>query len=82
MADARSVVEIARDESANYRSQKGGNIPVKHITDRVAMYVHAYTLYFSVRPFGCSVLLGSYEKDGPQLYAIDPSGVSYVSSVE
>ena len=79
LADARQVVEIARDEAANYRSQKGGNIPSKYLTDRVAMYVHAYTLYFSVRPFGCSAMLGSYEKDGPHLYAVDPSGISYVS---
>ena len=42
------------------------------------MYVHAYTLYSAVRPFGCSFLLGSYSaNDGAQLYMIDPSGVSY-----
>ncbi|KAI2654175.1 Proteasome subunit alpha type-3 [Labeo rohita] len=40
-----------------------------HLADRVAMYVHAYTLYSAVRPFGCSFILGSYdEDDGPQLY--------------
>lgn len=44
------------------------------------MYVHAYTLYSSVRPFGCSVMLGSYDDDGPQLCTIDPSGVSHVCS--
>ncbi len=30
-----------------------------------------------VRPFGASVLIGSYTEDGPQLHAVDPSGVSY-----
>ncbi|KAL8119867.1 hypothetical protein AgCh_017110 [Apium graveolens] len=29
------------------------------------------------RPFGCGVILGSYDRDGPQLYMIEPSGVSY-----
>ncbi|XP_036164574.1 proteasome subunit alpha type-3 isoform X3 [Myotis myotis] len=49
-----------------------------HLADRVAMYVHAYTLYSAVRPFGCSFMLGSYSvNDGAQLYMIDPSGVSY-----
>lgn len=38
-----------------------------------------YTLYASVRPFGCSVLLGVYDHKGPQLFMIEPSGVSYVS---
>lgn len=45
------------------------------------MYMHAYTLYSAVRPFGCSVILSTYtEEDGPDMYMIDPSGVSYVST--
>ena len=43
------------------------------------MYVHAYTLYSSVRPFGSAFLMASHEEDGPQLYMIDPSGVAFVS---
>ena len=43
------------------------------------MYLHAYTLYSSVRPFGCSVMIGSYDSKGPQLYVIDPSGLCHVS---
>ena len=44
------------------------------------MYKHAYTLYSAVRPFGCAVALGSYDEvDGPQLFMVDPSGVSFVS---
>ncbi|BAF17818.2 Os05g0490800, partial [Oryza sativa Japonica Group] len=35
-------------------------------------------LYSScVRPFGCGVILGGYDRDGPQLYMIEPSGLSY-----
>jgi len=34
-------------------------------------------LYGSIRPFGCAILLGVYDKRGPQLYMIEPSGVSY-----
>ena len=30
-----------------------------------------------MRPFGCSVLIASYSDEGPQLYALDPSGTSY-----
>ncbi|TFK05455.1 dystrophin-related protein 2 [Platysternon megacephalum] len=78
LADARSLADIAREEASNFRSNYGYNIPLKHLADRVAMYVHAYTLYSAVRPFGCSFMLGSYdEDDGAQLYMIDPSGVSY-----
>uniref|UniRef100_A0A3P9N7Q6 Proteasome subunit alpha type n=1 Tax=Poecilia reticulata TaxID=8081 RepID=A0A3P9N7Q6_POERE len=78
LADARSLAEVAREEASNFRSNYGHDIPLKHLSDRVAMYVHAYTLYSAVRPFGCSFILGSYNKDdGAQLYMVDPSGISY-----
>ncbi|PSN34500.1 Proteasome subunit alpha type-3 [Blattella germanica] len=67
----------ARTEAMNYRAQYGSNIPLSLLNDRVSMYMHAYTLYSAVRPFGCSVILGAYEADGPVMYMIDPSGVTY-----
>lgn len=80
IADARQLAEIARKEAANYRSQYGVQIPLKYLNDRVSMYMHAYTLYSAVRPYGSSVIIGSYnEADGPSMHMIDPSGVSYVS---
>lgn len=78
LADARQIVDVAKQEAANFRSDFGLPIPVKFLADRVSMYIHAYTLYSAVRPFGCSVLLASYdETDGPQMYTVDPSGVSW-----
>ncbi|KAG8229910.1 hypothetical protein J437_LFUL009774 [Ladona fulva] len=77
LADAKQIVETARIEASNYRAQCGSNIPLKFLNERVSMYMHAYTLYSAIRPFGCSVILGSYEDDGPSMYMIDPSGVSY-----
>lgn len=77
LADSRAVVDVARDEAAKYRSQYGQPIPIKYLADRVSMYMHAHTLYSSVRPFGCSVLLGTFTDDGSEMYNIDPSGVAY-----
>jgi len=78
IADARAVVNIARDEAKNYRSEKGETIPIRYLKDRVAMYMHAYTLYSALRPFGTSLLLGTWDKlDGAQLYCLDPSGLNY-----
>lgn len=77
IADARQIVNVARDEAANYRSTYGSPIPLKYLVDRVSGYIHAHTLYSAVRPFGCSVLLSSLGPDGPELYMIDPSGVSW-----
>jgi len=78
LADARQIAEVARQEAANYKSQYGNDIPCKVLADRLSMYMHAYTLYSFVRPYGCSVVLSSYDKnDGPQMFSIEPSGVCY-----
>jgi len=78
LADAKKIVDVARTEASNYRSEYGSPIPLKYLKDRVALYMHAYTLYSAVRPFGCAILFGTYDKtDGPTLYCVDPSGVSY-----
>lgn len=44
------------------------------MASRLAAYVHAYTLYGSVRPFGVATIVGGVDKDGPQLFMIEPSG--------
>ena len=48
------------------------------IADRVGQYVQVYTLYSSVRPFGSSAIIGAVDKEGPQLYMVEPSGVYWV----
>ena len=51
---------------------------VQHLMNRVSSFMHVYTLYSAVRPFGCSLVMGSYGPEGPSLYMADPSGVSWV----
>ncbi|KAF2365227.1 Proteasome subunit alpha/beta [Trinorchestia longiramus] len=77
LADARAIVDVARNEAANYRSEYSTPMPVKHLTERVSNYLHAYTLYSAVRPYGCSVMLASYLNDNPQLFVTDPSGLCF-----
>ncbi|WVZ68464.1 hypothetical protein U9M48_017399 [Paspalum notatum var. saurae] len=76
-ADGRQIVSRAKSEAASYEKVYGEPISVKELADRVASYVHLCTLYWWLRPFGCGVILGGYDRDGPQLYMIEPSGVSY-----
>lgn len=45
--------------------------------ERVGAYIHAYTSYGSVRPFGTSTILAAIDKTGPQLYVVEPSGAYY-----
>jgi len=77
IADARQIVNHGRSEAARYRDFYGGNIPGQTLCDRIAGMMHNYTLYWVVRPFGASVLIGSYTEEGPQLHSVDPSGVAY-----
>ncbi|PFH52526.1 hypothetical protein AMATHDRAFT_139604 [Amanita thiersii Skay4041] len=77
LADGRHLANRARDEAANYRETYKSPPPLKAITDRLGLYVQAYTLYSSVRPFGISTILGAVDKDGPALYVVEPSGVFY-----
>ncbi|XP_025104869.1 proteasome subunit alpha type-3-like [Pomacea canaliculata] len=77
LADARQLVERAKEESSNYRFNYGSPIPLQHMTNRLSMYVHAYTLHSAVRPFGVSMIVASYDDKGPEMYLIEPSGVSW-----
>lgn len=74
------LVQTAREEAANYRQQFKRPIPLKVLNDRLSNFIHAYTLYSAVRPFGVTVILASCDPHtGPELYMIEPSGTAYVS---
>lgn len=76
-ADGHAVVQIARDEATNYRQHNDRPIPLKQLNDRLASYLHAYTLYSAVRPFGVSIIIAAWSpEDGPEMYMIDPSGLA------
>jgi 20S proteasome subunit alpha 7 len=76
--DSRQLVKKARSESVQYQQFYGSKIPGHLLCDRLSSHVHLYTLYWHLRPFGSSVLLGSYDHNGPALYMIEPSGTSWV----
>jgi 20S proteasome alpha/beta subunit len=78
--DSRQLVKKARSECVQYQQFYGSKIPGHLLCDRLSSHVHLYTLYWHLRPFGSSVLLGSYDYNGPALYMIEPSGTSWVSS--
>jgi len=78
LADGRIIVETARKEAANYKQQFNRPIPLKILNDRLSSFIHAYTLYSAVRPFGISAILASCDPiTGPEMYMIEPSGSSY-----
>jgi len=76
-ADARHLVNRARTEAKNYKNFYHEQIPAKVLCDRLSGYFQAYTLYGHLRPFGVSMILGTWDSNGPQLHMIEPSGLSY-----
>uniref|UniRef100_A0A336K458 CSON015491 protein n=1 Tax=Culicoides sonorensis TaxID=179676 RepID=A0A336K458_CULSO len=76
-ADGRAIVQIAREEATNYRQQYDRPIPLKQLNDRLSSYLHAYTLYSAVRPFGVSIIIAAWTpENGSEMYMLDPSGLA------
>ncbi|PWN94253.1 N-terminal nucleophile aminohydrolase [Acaromyces ingoldii] len=75
IADGKHLAGRARSEALNFRDTYRYPTPIKALSDRLALYVQAYTLYSSVRPFGIASIIGGVDADGPQLYMLEPSGV-------
>lgn len=73
ISDGRVIIDQARDECERYHEFYGVLIPGKVLADRLAQFIHTYTLHWHVRPFGCAILL-AVQGD---LYMIEPSGVCY-----
>jgi 20S proteasome subunit alpha 7 len=82
VADTRALVNRAREEAVSYRQSYKEAITGKMMAERLGLFVHAYTLHSSVRPFGATTLLGVMDNfHGPQLYIIEPSGVYYIFNI-
>ena len=74
----QKLADIAMTEAADYKAEYRSPIPVKYLTDCVSNYVHVYTLYLALRPFGTTIMIGSYtDIEGPELYCIENSGLYY-----
>ncbi|TMW60751.1 hypothetical protein Poli38472_000793 [Pythium oligandrum] len=79
VADGRQLVNRAREEALSYKKNYGSPVPPHILAERMGQYVHYYTLYGSVRPFGASIILSGYDADEEKttLHMIEPSGVTY-----
>lgn len=75
LSDGRALVDRAKEESASFQRIYGIPITGKVLAERLAQYMHNNTMYLWTRPYGCTVIIASFdETKGPALYQIDPSG--------
>ncbi len=73
--DGRHIMSYARSECNKYFKDFSVPISGKTLSDRLSLYLNAFTLYNSVRPFGSTEIIASYDKlDGFGLYMLETSG--------
>ena len=73
--DGRHIMNHARNEAGKFQKDFDIDIDGKTLAQRLALYLNAYTLANSVRPFGSSEIIASYTKEqGFGLYMMEPSG--------
>ena len=79
VADGRQIVNRAREEAESYQDIYGHKIVPSVLSNRIALYVHYFTIHGSLRPFGSTTLLAAYDEDikEAQLYMVEPTGLMF-----
>ncbi|WCJ42817.1 Proteasome subunit alpha type-6 [Euphorbia peplus] len=77
-ADARTLVQQARNEAAEFRFKYGYEMPVDVLAKWIADKSQVYTQNGYMRPLGVvAMVLSIDEEEGPQIYKCDPAGHFY-----
>lgn len=71
-ADGRIAIAAAQRCSVSHEYTYDENMPVEAFLEEMSLFFQEYTMKAGVRPFGCSLIVGSL--DDKQLYRLDPSG--------
>jgi 20S proteasome subunit alpha 7 len=77
--DARQLIEHGRSEVSNYEDTYGICIPPELLAERMAQYVHYFTIHGALRPFGVGAMVCGYDAETKvhALHMIEPNGVQY-----
>lgn len=79
-ADARQLVNRAQEETRAYRRNFGHAMSPAVLNEHMGGFLHAYTCYYHLRPFGASMIIAGYDQrtKSPQLCMAEHDGSSYV----
>jgi 20S proteasome subunit alpha 2 len=72
--DIKILIKKARNHAKSFKQIFGEEISLRQLVRDLACFMQEFTQSGGVRPFGASLILIGFEKDGPDLYKIDPSG--------
>mmetsp|Transcript_70390 Transcript_70390/g.142529 ORF Transcript_70390/g.142529 Transcript_70390/m.142529 type:complete len:269 (+) Transcript_70390:60-866(+) len=78
-ADARQLVNRAQEETRAYRRNFGHAMSPAVLNEHMGGFLHAYTCYYHLRPFGASMIIAGYDQrtKSPQLCMAEHDGSSY-----
>ena len=70
----------AFEESQAYRRNFGHSMTPAILNEHMGGFLHAYTCYYSLRPFGASMIIAGYDERAkePQLCMAEHNGDAYV----
>lgn len=77
VADARQLVDIARQQAQFEQLRYAEPISVETLAKNVTDHIQQYTQSGGSRPFGVALLFGGVVNGTPRLYESDPSGTPY-----
>ena len=77
IADGRVLIDMARVNAQIFRLTYEEPMDVMSCVKELSDRMQIYTQYGGVRPFGVALLIGGVDKNGPQLFEIDPSSAFY-----
>ena len=77
VADARTLVDFAREQAQVNQLRYGETIDIEPLTKSVTDHIQEFTQSGGARPFGVALLIGGVEDGTARLYETDPSGTPY-----
>jgi proteasome alpha subunit len=76
-ADARRLVDEARERAQAERLRYDQPVPVPTLARSLADHVQANTQQGGTRPYGAALLVAGVDDDGVHCYEVDPGGTPY-----
>ncbi|MFB6255061.1 MAG: archaeal proteasome endopeptidase complex subunit alpha [Halobacteriaceae archaeon] len=74
VADARQLIDFARQNAQINRLRFSEPIGVETLTKNVTDHIQQYTQVGGARPFGAALIIGGIDDGEPRLFETDPSG--------
>ncbi len=75
LADARILIDYARDVALSHRFIYDEPIDVEFLTKAICNLKQQYTQFGGARPFGVALIVAGIDRHGARLFQTDPSGV-------